>query len=98
MGVCDNNVNCPRRVAYSDSRVFGVAASAEEPTGRRHRAVVTMAFEKGPGEGYGAWGRVEVLERFPNAICKLEIHPRGLVVYRVYEEPGGLPVGTAWSA
>lgn len=62
-----------------------------------------MAFQKGSNKGYGARGRVEVLERFPNAVCKQDYFKgnsvsKAFMCYRVYEELGGLPVGTAWSA
>lgn len=30
-------------------------------------------FQKGPGEGYGAWGKEEVLKRVPEAKC-IRIH------------------------
>lgn len=57
-----------------------------------------MAFQKGPGYGYNAWGKIDVLERFPKAICQREQFAVG-PVYRVYKEPDSvIVIATALSA
>ncbi len=44
-------------------------------------------FQKGPGDGFGAWGKIEVLKRFPNAVCKRARFGGFAPFYRVLAGP-----------
>ncbi len=54
-------------------------------------------FQKGPGEGYGAWGKEEVLKRFPEAVCRKVCIDGHRPIYRVVV-PKSCALGVSYSA